>query len=247
MGREGHEESRRRLSAVILAAARGGHLQLAMQKTHTLLGPKCCAFRFRTNKNADHGQHAADTRQGCLLLLIPNSSEQHEGITNPTICRQSAKIYNPWMPSDNFFEIACPSCHTVRAVFSDEADPIRCLACETLLDRAHASAPQRVKTSGKEASKPIHGKQASLGSTVGGVLGFIIVAVGVMLIFGFLGARGIDVFHMYISEPTPPPGGYRTVLDVPPAQWPFVVDFVAACIGAKAGAVLVRRIRHSAR
>jgi hypothetical protein len=74
---------------------------------------------------------------------------------------------------------------------------------------------------------------------IGGILGFVAGFIGTPMLFAYLAVRfKIDVFHTYIVEPVPPPGGYRTLLDVPPATWPLVAVLGVAILLAKGGAVL---------
>lgn len=43
----------------------------------------------------------------------------------------------------------------------------------------------------------------------------------------------IDVFHIYMVKPTPPPSGYRTVFDVPMSDWPILVVIGASVVLGK--------------
>jgi hypothetical protein len=82
---------------------------------------------------------------------------------------------------------------------------------------------------------------------IASAFGFCAGLFGCALVFGWLAVQhGIDVFHTYIVEPVPPPGGYRSLLDVPPATWPNVVIFVVAGMFAKLGAALTDRLGSSA-
>jgi hypothetical protein len=59
---------------------------------------------------------------------------------------------------------------------------------------------------------------------IGGAVGFSVGFFGVTLVFAYLATHHVvDVFHTYIVTPTPPPGGYRSVLEVPTSDWPIVV------------------------
>lgn len=78
---------------------------------------------------------------------------------------------------------------------------------------------------------------------IGAVVGFFGGFIGCLLFFAYLATQqNIDVFHMYVSQPVAPPGGYRTPLDVPPATWPSILAFVVALLFGKLGASLGRRL-----
>ena len=75
-------------------------------------------------------------------------------------------------------------------------------------------------------------------AVVGTIAGFV-ASIGVL---GVLETRfKIDVMHVYIIPPTPPPGGYRSILDVPPATWPMDAGIGIAILFGWAGARLGRR------
>ena len=146
------------------------------------------------------------------------------------------------MPGEDFLEIECPGCHAVRAVFPDDKEPIQCYSCGTPLDRAQARTPQRGVPSTKGNMKPT----GKVWERLGGVLGFLVALMATMAAFATLSKFGIDVMHIYIIEPTPPPGGYHSVFDAPSSDWPMFLAFSIGALGAKAGAALGRRIRRSA-
>ena len=84
----------------------------------------------------------------------------------------------------------------------------------------------------------------------GAVLGFFLGFIGVAVLLALLATRyGMDVFHWYIIQPTAPPGGYRTPLDVPPATWPnflmLGVGLLLGKVGAGLGKKAEQRLRRN--
>ena len=79
-----------------------------------------------------------------------------------------------------------------------------------------------------------------------GIVGFFVGFIGCALLFAYLATQhNIDVFHMYLAQPVPPPGGYRTPLDVPPATWPMLVILAVAAISAKLAVLLANKLGAS--
>jgi len=77
---------------------------------------------------------------------------------------------------------------------------------------------------------------------IGGVLGFLIGFGGsAFLVTAIPSHYGIDVFHTYIIKPTPPPGGYHSVLAIPPSDWPFIVMLAGGIALAYAGSALGKK------
>ena len=51
--------------------------------------------------------------------------------------------HGPRMPDDNLLEVQCPSCRSLRALFPEEVDPIKCYSCGAFLDRTGAHPLRR--------------------------------------------------------------------------------------------------------
>ena len=83
---------------------------------------------------------------------------------------------------------------------------------------------------------------------LGAVFGFLLGFSGLAMLFAVLATQyRIDLFHWYIIDPTPPPGGYRTPLDVPPASWPFLVFWGFGALLGKAGVSLGKKAEQRLR
>jgi hypothetical protein len=78
-----------------------------------------------------------------------------------------------------------------------------------------------------------------LGAAAGFIFGFCALNLLFALMFVWF---EIDVFHIYIVKPTPPPSGYRTVFDVPMSNWPILVVIGASVVLGKIGSVLGDKI-----
>jgi hypothetical protein len=76
---------------------------------------------------------------------------------------------------------------------------------------------------------------------IGGVVGFFLGVVGCGLAFLYLFTHGYDAYHTYIVKPSPPPLGYRSIFDVPTADWPNILGFGIALLFGRLGWRLGKR------
>lgn len=138
-----------------------------------------------------------------------------------------ASWFCPCGAENDIKEESCVSCgvSSKQAVPFKQADSIR----------------KKFKTETAAATK--QARLVKVWKIAGGAIGLITGFVGCMLLFEYLAThQNFDVFHMYIVEPTPPPGGYRTPLDVPPPTWPAIVMLAAAIASAKIGASVGKKL-----